>query len=273
MKVIFAIARRELDEYFATPLGWVCLFCFLALSGLFFSDSVEMLPDLYAIYQANPYANPFAGNLDIYNKLFIPNHFQLWITLLIFICPAISMRLFSADYRDGSFELLLSSPISSIQIVMGKYLGSIGFLLILIAGTLPQILLLFWMGTPDPGVIGGGIAAIFLVGSAYLAVGMLMSAFTQEQLLAGILAFCLLIAMLLVQQWNPLNGSEIVTDLQPGEKLMVWSKVILSGAAIQGHSGDLVRGILRLQDLVYFTSFIGLMVAIASWRVESRRWN
>ena len=126
MKVIFAIARRELDEYFATPLGWVCLFCFLALSGLF-SDSVEMLPDLYAIYQANPYANPFAGNLDIYNKLFIPNHFQLWITLLIFICPAISMRLFSADYRDGSFELLLSSPISSIQIVMGNTWAPLDF--------------------------------------------------------------------------------------------------------------------------------------------------
>ena len=269
MRVVWAIARRELDEYFATPLGWICLFCFLTLSGLFFADAVEMLPDLYAIYQANPYA----GNLDIYNKLFIPNHFQTWITLLIFICPAISMRILSADYREGSFELLLSSPISSLQIVLGKYLGALGFLLTLIAGTLPQVLLMYWMGAPDAGVIAGGVSSIFLVGAAYLAVGLLMSAFTDEQLLAGILAFCVLIGMLLVQQWNPLESSQLVTDLRPGEKLLYWFKVVLAGSAIHGHIGDLVRGVLRLQDLVYFISFIGLSIGIASWRIESRRWS
>jgi ABC-2 type transport system permease protein len=270
MKIILAIARRELEEYFATPLGWVCLFCFMGITGLFFADSVELLPELF---YAHAMSNPFAANLDIYNKLFLPSHFQRTIVLLIFICPAVSMRLFSADMREGSFELLLSSPVSSLQIVLGKYLGALGFLSVLLAGTLPQLVILEWMGHPDPAVMGGGLLASLLVGSAYMAVGMVMSAFTHEQLLAGVLSFAILIAMLVLNQWDPSGPESITTDLQTGEQVLHWLKLTLSKASIHGHMRDMIRGVLNLSDLVYFASFLSLAVATASWRIESKRWS
>jgi ABC-2 type transport system permease protein len=268
MSVVLAIARREVDEYFATPLGWICLFCFVGITGLFFADSVELLPELY---YATAMANPYAANLDIFNTLFLPSHFQRSILFLIFICPALSMRLFSADYREGSFELLLSSPISSLQIVLGKYFGALGFLCVLLAGTLPQILVLVWMGNADPGVLSGGILALFLVGASYLAVGMLASAFTDEQLLAGMLSFGVLISMLVLHQWDP--GPSAVSELHSGEMVVQWLQIAISGAAIHGHMEDLIRGILRLSDGVYFASFIALAIGITTWRVESRRWS
>jgi ABC-2 type transport system permease protein len=270
MKVILAIARREVDEYFATPLGWICLFCFVGITGLFFADSVELLPELH---YATAMSNPYAPNLDIFNTLFIPSYFQRSTLFLIFICPAICMRLFSADYREGSFELLLSSPISSLQIVLGKYLGAIGFLCVLLAGTMPQVVVLVWMGNADPGVLAGGILALILVGASYVAVGMLTSAFTEEQILAGVMAFGVLISMLVLEEWAPGDGGQVVSELQTGELVLQWVKQVVSGAAILGHISDLIRGVLRLSDMVFFLSFIALAIGVTTWRVESRRWS
>jgi len=225
------------------------------------------------MYRSEMLRNPYAPQQDLFNDLFISGQFQLWTIFLMFICPALSMRLFSADYREGSFELLLASPINSLQIVVGKYLGVLGLLCVLLAGTLPQIMFLYWMGTPDPGLVATGVAGCFLVGAAYLAVGMVASAFTEEQVLAFVITFGVLISMMVIVLWDPEITGETATVLQTGEQLKLMLKTGLSAASVQGHTERLLNGLVHLKDLVFFASFIGLAVGIATWRVESKRWN
>ena len=270
MRIVFAIARREFSAYFEAPIGWICLFCFVGITGLFFTDAVSALPELvYAMAMSNPYT----ANIDIFNRVFIPQRFQFVLVLLIFICPAITMRLFSTEYRNGTIEFLLSSPVSSTQIVFGKYIGSLGFLAVLIAGILPQIFILLWMGNASPGVVAGGLIACVLVGAAYIAVGMIAGAFTDEQLLAGILSFCTLLAMLVLTQLDPTGNGTTVTDLEPWDHLKHNLKIIISNASIHGHMSSLIRGSIRLSDLIYFISFITMAIILTSWRIESRRWR
>ena len=135
MKGIYAIARRELDSYFATPVGWLCLCGFVAITGFFFA---LMVTD-YTLQSTQQAMNPYMADQLNVNEYLLPAFFGNWAVILLFLCPAISMRIFSEDYKQRSFELLLSSPVSSTEIVLGKYLGALGFLAVVFFGTTHHI--------------------------------------------------------------------------------------------------------------------------------------
>ena len=253
MRVILTIASRELRGYFATPVGWLCMTGFAVVTGFFFALMTTDFAAQAATDQFNPY---MASQLNLTDWLIQP-FFANTAVILLMLCPALSMRLFAEDRRSGALELLLASPISSSQIVTGKYLGSLGFVLAMLGTTLPMTGILYWLGSPDTGVILSAYLATLLLAASFMAVGMLTSAFTTSQVVALVLSFGALLS-LWVLSWTSGLG-----DL--GEAVAAVSMLT--------HLQQLSKGLLHLKDLVYFVSFIAVFVFATIQRVEAYRWR
>jgi hypothetical protein len=193
------------------------------------------------------------------NDWLIPAIFGNWSVVLLLMMPALSMRIFAEDIRQRSFELLLSSPLTSSQIVFGKFLGALGFLAVLFASTLYQPAVLFWLGSPDPGVLAASYASMFLLSAACLTVGMWVSAYTSNQIVAFIVSFSILLLLYL------LGWVGTVTD----EGLLG----ALGKASMLSHLEQLGKGLLHTKDIAYFAAFIGFFVFATVQRVEGFRWS
>ena len=255
LKSILAIARREVSAYFATPVGWVSLCAFLALTGFFFVVFINF----YTLQSAETAFSPYGDGMDLNEQLVGPFYANMSI-LLLFICPALTMRLFAEDRKTRSLELLLTSPISTTEIVLGKFLGAMGFITVLMACTLHFPAMLYWLGEPDIGVLGSCYVAIFLLAGAFMAVGLLTSAFTENQVVALIVSFVMLLGL-----WV-LGWAESAVSTPQLEQ-------VLTHASMINRMEDLTRGLVHSRDLVYFTSFIGLVLFATHQRVEAYRWS
>jgi len=254
MRNILAIAQRELRHYFTTPTGWLALCAFLVVTGFFFVLEVRW----FALESMDTAYNPYREPLDLGAHLLAPFYGEISLIMLM-ICPALSMRLFAEDRRQRSFELLLTSPVSTTEIVLGKYLGGMSFAGLMVLATGHYALLLIWVGAPDLGVLAGAYLNMLLLTGAFMAVGLLTSAMTENQVVALVLA---LVGLLLF--W----ALAAVGMMGSGP----WTEA-LSAASLFTHAEPLGRGVLRLQDLAYYGSFIGFFLFATHQRVESMRWG
>ncbi len=255
MSATLAIARREAGAYFQTPVGWVVLTAFLVLNGFSFASMVG----LYHMQSLELAATPWATQEMNVNDYLVAPFFSFSGVLMLFLCPAVTMRLLAEDVRSGAIELLLSSPIGTGAIVMGKYFGAMGFMTVMLAGTLPCIGLVFWLGDPDPGVVASGYLAAWLLAGSFVAVGLLASAFTRSQVIALVVGFALLLLFWLLTWADPSSGDGVGS--------------VIASLSMLNHLDNLTRGLLHLKDLVYYASFIGFFL-FATWqRVEASRWT
>ena len=163
MRTIRAVAFKEIQIYFSSPVAYIVALIFMALSGFFF------VRDL---------GNPFP-------EASLSNFFQGATFLLIPLAPALTMRLLAEEQKLGTIELLLTSPVRDWEVILGKYLASLVFLLFLLSLTSYYVILLLVFATPDPGPIYSGYLGLVLYGMAALAVGILTSTLTSNQIIAA----------------------------------------------------------------------------------------
>jgi len=248
---VLHIAMREARAIFTTPVGWLVLCGWLLVTGIFWVASVGM----YVAESQNVVFNPYgAALLNLQDHLVMPFYGNTTV-VLVFVVPAVSMRLFSEEFKQRTMELLLTSPVSTLEIVLGKYLGALAFVLVALACTLHFPLTLEYWGEPDLGAIAGGYLALFSMSAALLAVGLLASSFTSNQIVALVVAFAASLA-LYVGGW-----------LADGPDHWIARLGLLS------HLEDMLRGAVRLSDLVYFAGIVGVSL-FATWqRLESFRWR
>jgi len=248
MSAVFAIARREMEAVFTTVIGWMALLGFVFFNGLIF------------IWAASEYAQPSMGGpaFDIDRHL-IPDLFGTISFMLLLLLPAVSMRLFSEDQRQGSFEMLLSAPLASWEIVLGKFFGAMGFVCLMLLSLSHCFLGLFWMGSPDLGVLAMNILSILLFSGACISIGMLFSSFTKNQFIALSLSFVTCLAF-----WI----SDGVSQLATGSLAEA-----LSHLSFMPHLDRMGQGVLHLKDLGYFTCFTGFFLFATLQRIEANRWT
>ena len=249
------IARRELSGYFATAVGWLTLLGFLVITGFFF---VLTMHD-YSNYVLQASFSPYGGEQASVDEALIPGIFGNWSVVILLIVPGISMRIFAEDLRQRTFELLLSSPISSGAIVAGKFLGALAFMAILFLATGYQPAVLFALSSPDPGVLIGSYAAMFALAACCLGVGMLVSSYTSNQIVAFIISFSALLLLYLLGWVGELAGDGPLEAV--GE------------ASMLSHLDQIGKGLLHTEDIVYFAGFIGFCLFATQQRVESFRWR
>ncbi|MCP4809608.1 MAG: ABC transporter permease subunit [Proteobacteria bacterium] len=255
IKNVFAIAWREIRAYFATPVGWLCLCAFMAISAVFF---VAVL-GLYNMQATEMQFNPYAGTEMNIDEYLVAPFFGNTTVILLFICPALSMRLFSEDRKTKSLELLLTSPVTTTEIVLGKYLGAVGFLAIILLCTGHYPLQLVLLGEPDPGVIASSYLAVFLLGSCFMAVGLLFSSMTENQIVALVLSFVTLLGFWILG-W--------VEELASGTL-----QEVVGYASLINRMEDMTKGLIHTKDLVYYVTFICFWLFATHQRVEAYRWR
>jgi ABC-2 type transport system permease protein len=238
VSAIWTIATRELCSYYRTPIGWVITALYLALSGAWVAFTT--------IQPAEP------ASLRVF--------FAISQWLLLAVAPAISMRLFSDEFRSGTIEPLVTSPLSDWHIVLGKYAGAIGFLIALLAPTLLYVVLLEIVADPDPGPILAGYLGLFLVGLLYLAVGMLFSSLSENQIVAflGTLFFFLIIWF--ASSRGTLLAPEPLADL-------------LRELSIYARLSDFAKGVIDTEHVVFFLAVSFWFAVLTVVRLEFRRWR
>jgi ABC-2 type transport system permease protein len=255
MKAILGIARREWSAYFASPIGWIALCGFAVICGFFFSLMLLM----YASQAQQAMAPYQLEQMNVNDWILVPLLQNLSVICLL-VFPALTMGLYAADRQQRSIELLLTSPVSSAQIVLGKFLGAMGFAAVLVAVTLQVPLVLDWLGNPDRGVILSNYLGFILLLGAFVAVGGFASSLTENQLVALVLAFAANM-MTWVVGW--------LGDAVKNESV----KTVVEYVSIVNHMEDMGKGVVHLGDAVYFLSIIVFFLFCTVQRVEALRWR
>jgi ABC-2 type transport system permease protein len=242
MRQIHIISRRELASYFATPMAFIFIAIFVALSGAF---------------------TLYIGRFFDRNQASLEPFFTFLPWLYLLLVPAIAMRMWSEERKSGTVEQLLTLPLTTTQAVLGKFLAAWLFCGIALIATFPLWLTVNVLGNPDNGIIVIGYIGAFLMAGAYLSIGACMSALTRNQIIAFIMGavVCFLFTM---------SGIDLVLNVFRG-----WAPPLvldtISSLSFLTRFDALSRGVIDLRDLVFFLSLIGFWLFATVLAVDSRK--
>lgn len=256
MRNLWTIAAKEIRSYFNSPIAYVLMAVFLIINGyLFFSivsfasrQSVQLLR-----FQG------MAPQININELVFRPTFHNMSVVLLL-IVPILTMRLISEEKKTRTAELLLTSPLHIIEIVLGKYLGALVVYLAMLGLTLYMPLLLSLYGELNWGVVFSGYLGLVLLGAVLLAIGLFGSSLTENQVIAALISFGLLLLIWLLG-W----AAAVVEGTTVGQ--------VLSYLSVLDHFDDLVKGLVETKTIVYYLSLVALGLFLTHRVVESQRWK
>lgn len=241
MSAIGVIVRRELGQYFGSPLYYVIGAAFLVLTGVQFNNDLTLS---IAVRPVNPALIP-----------------DLLSQILVLLAPLLTMRLLAEESREGTIELLLTAPINDTSIVVGKFLGAWIYYTFLLLLTIPYQIILVNIASPDLLHTVAAHLGIWLYGGACLAVGLMFSAMTENQIVAAFLSLVTLLTLYLGENIGQIVAS---TDLA----------AFLFNLVLRGHyAPSFAVGVVRAEDIIYFAGMIVIMLYIAIRLLESRRWR
>jgi ABC-2 type transport system permease protein len=245
MRKLFAIVGREWRAYFFSPLAYVILAAFLLMNGFIFTAIVNYLN------------SPTAPKGQALVLLFTNTYFWLFN---LFVVPIIAMRLFAEERKAGTLEMLLTSPVSETTVVVGKFLGALGFFMTLWLPTLVYVAILRWQTPIDLGPVVAAYLAVALIGAYFLSVGIFASTLTKNQIVAAIFTFALLIPIF--------SGGLFESMVNDPTK-----KELFGYFNLWDHMEEFARGVVDTRRLVYYLSatafFLFLTVVSVSAKKET----
>lgn len=264
MKHVFAIAGRELKSLFVSPVAYSVMTLFAVLAGFFFLSGVLQFQEYVIRLQAFQMTDQLS-ELNLNDHVIAP-FLHVMSVVMLFLIPGITMGLFAAEKSNGTQELLLTSPITIWELVLGKFLAAAAFVALLVAllGVFPA--LLFFYGDPEIGKTLAGLGALLLVGLVYAAIGAFASSVTQSQLIAFFLAFVLLLVLWMLGFLADLGAADGAMASDTVGNLLRW----LSTAE---HFESMVMGLVETKDLAYFAALTLGFLVLTKTAVESVRWR
>jgi len=261
---VVAIAARELQSLFVSPVAYSVMTLFAVLAGFFFLSGVLQFQEYVIRLQAFQMADQL-GELNLNDHVIAP-FLHVMSVVMLFLIPGITMGLFASEKSNGTQELLLTSPITIWELVLGKFLAAAAFvaLLVLLVAVFPALLFLY--GDPEIGKTLAGLGALLLVGLVYAAIGAFASSVTQSQLIAFFLAFVLLLVLWMLGFLADLGAADGAMASDSVGNLLRW----LSTAE---HFESMVMGLVETKDLVYFGVLTMGFLVLTKTTVESVRWR
>ncbi|MFH0965169.1 MAG: ABC transporter permease [Planctomycetota bacterium] len=244
------LVRRELGAYFYSPIAYLVAAVFLFLVGVYF---------VVAVFQT----------LEASMKL--PFLWMGW--LLVFISPFLTMRLLAEERRSGTLEMVLTAPVTDVEMVTGKFVGALAFFAIMVAPTGVLVFLLRRYGRPDPGPIATGYIGIFLLGAYLIALGLLVSALSRNQVVAGAVALVANVAIAIVAQLadpRTVSGAWEKADSAHAGRLALRCVRYMG---MMEHLESFLKGVFDHRDFFFYTAFTFLWLYLAVRALESRTWR
>jgi ABC-2 type transport system permease protein len=260
LRNVSAIVAKEWRHYFGSPIAWVALFVWTMLFGIFFYFSFSFF--LEQSMRIAQQGMEYGGGMKIsLNEYLIRPLFHNLAVVALFLAPMLTMRLFAEEKRLGTIELLATSPVTDLQVVLGKFLAACALYGLMILAGLVNVALIwtYATSTPEWRPVLTGALGLFLLGACFLAMGTFVSTLTRNQIVAGILSFCLFLGM-----WT-LGWADDPTA-GPVMKAVAY-------LGVTTHLEDLVKGVVDLKDVVFYLSVITFGLFLAHQSVESQRWR
>ena len=232
----FAVLKRELSAYFSSPIGYIYLAVFYVFSGYFFFGV------LYS------------------NTTSLSNVFNGMFTIIMLLIPILTMRLMSEDLKNKTDQALLTAPISLLSLVLGKFLSALIVYCLGVAITLVYAIVIATFAPPDWTVVFGNVLGMLLLGAALIAIGMFISALTENQVIAAVGGFAVGFSLILVNSLASLISTE-------------WLKKFVSGLSFMERYDEFTNGILDISNIFFFISICAVFVFFTVRVFEKRRWS
>ena len=265
MKNTWAVAKREIFSFFVSPVAYFVITGYVLLAGYFFFNLLAYFNMMVQRYTAMMNMRGGAGMEEMgginLNQAVVEPFFGTLLIILVFLIPLLTMRTLAEEKRRGTFELLITSPLSVGSIVVGKFIG-VGFILVvmnLFAFAFPGMLIFFGNPAPEAAVIFSGLLAVILCSLSFAAVAMAVSAFTENQIVAGVSGIVVLLLFYVIHS--------------PSESLGgVWSKILQYASPVL-QARDMIQGVVATQSLVYFASVIAFGIFLSQRALDAQRWR
>src|SRR5688500_4028086 len=251
---ILAIAQKELKAYFASPIAYVVIGLFALMFGFFYYTLLGIF-----IEQGMRMMGLQGGPTQNVNDQMIRPLFLNASVLLLFVLPMITMRTYSEEKRSGTIELLLTAPLTDVQIIMGKFLGAMALYAAMLAVTMVHVGVLFAFGQPEWIPIATGYLGLLLMGGCFISVGLLISSFTRNQIVAVMATFAVFLLLWVINWAGPLTGPR--------------TSAVLDYLSITSHLDDFTRGVVDTKHVVYYVSFIAFGLFLTARSVDTERWR
>jgi ABC-2 type transport system permease protein len=239
-KNVGAVFKKELRSYFASPVGYVFIIFYLLVSNGFFF----FIQDFFRQGQAS-----------------MRGYFAALPWIFLFFVPAITMRLWAEEKKVGTLEILLTMPLREAEVVLGKFLASFVFLCITLVFTVSVPLSIGYLGRPDIGVIVGSYVGALFLGAAYLAIGLLISSLTENQVVAFIVSIAAIFLLLVIGVAPSYLGAL-------GPLVHVCEYV-----SLLSHFNSVTRGVIDSRDVIYYLSVVALFLYLNAKNIEARKWR
>jgi ABC-2 type transport system permease protein len=260
MRNFLAVYAKEMRSYFVSPVAYVIAGVFLFLSGYLFRNILMQFNFLCLQFsQRSQYMGQMGmPNLNV-NEFVVTQFFGVMDFIWLLVVPMLTMRLFAEEKKTGTIELLMTSPITTTQVLLGKFFACLSLYSMIVALTLVYCVILEFYGDPDWGPIWTAYLGYLLLGGTFIGVGILASALTENQIVAVLLAFGSLLLLWLIDWSASFAGPT--------------SAKILQYLSIIEHLEDFQRGVIDTKDVVFYLSFTFFTLFLTSRALESRRWR
>ena len=255
MRNALAIAQKELRSYFASPIGYIVVGLFALLYGYFY---VTMLS--YFVRQSMQMGQFGGGQGAVnVNQGMIRPLLQNVTILILFIMPTVTMRAYAEEKRSGTIELLLTSPLTDFEIIMGKFLGAMALWATMLGVTVIHILLLFAYGRPEWKPLVTAYLGLLLMGGCFISVGLLISSLTKNQIIAGVTTFTVFLLLWIINWIGSFSGPTV--------------NAVTQYLSIVDQYDDFAKGVIDTSHLIYYLSFISFGLFLTAKSVDSERWR
>jgi ABC-2 type transport system permease protein len=260
MRNLYAIYRKEMSHYFVSPIAYIVIAVFLFITGYFFTNLVAIFIEqsFEMTMQSARFGTP--PQMDVPSAV-LRNFFAVLGSLLLFLLPMLTMGVYSEERKRGTMELLMTSPITDAEIVLGKFLASLSLFSLMILPTACYQVFLFLYSDPRPPwrLILAGYLGVMLLGAVLLAIGSFISSLTENQLIAAVLTFGTFLMLWVIDLGA--RGAETV------------SGQVLQYLSVIRHYDDFTRGVIDTSSLIFYASWIVLGIFLTMRAVDSMRWR
>ena len=253
---VLAIFGKEMRSYFGSPIAYVMAGVFLLFAGFVFRNQVLEFHDMSVYLKFAEYDEKNQLNI---NTVVVQAFFEFQTFIWMIVIPMLTMRLYAEEKRGGTYELLMTSPITSAQILFGKFLACYVLYLLIELLAFGYIGVLSMHARLDWGPIFSGALAVVLLGATFISVGILASSLTENQIIAAVLSFFMLILLWIID-WAARFAGDVFF-------------VILKFLSLLEHTRDMIQGVVDTHDVVFFVSAAAFFLFVTHTVLESRRWR